>query len=323
MNKLPISDLVFNWCFFSQLLKLQRYGLLSELSEHTRIELSHWVKNKNINLSDIHNLCTFLSNYDNNYLSYDGIFVTAGKSLVTDQVKNLLHFTEAYHDVLTKTSDENLSAATLIGSATSSALNISSEIYSQKFVTKINKEILPKLSDPHTIIDLGCGSGAFLSQLEAKNIKLIGIDRGEPYRSLREQFQFIKADVKDIIDWKDRAGLGGKAAYAGCLITFMTVLHEITPTNSEFINYITSLQNHFPGAQLLFAEQSYFTDEQLNSLNAETRKLVAVYQHVHTLTNQTGLRTLSDWKSICENTHLKDITIYSCDDISHIITATL
>lgn len=186
-------------------------------------------------------------------------------------------------------------------------LQRSSAIYNAKAWQQII-EVLKK-NNPHTIIDLGCGSAEFLIRIcltlpDTFGIgveidkKLAVLARGNiKEQKLSERILIIQGDAAKPEELMKH--LAFKSDSTRIALVGITIWHEFLINSEKFlIELFRRYRDCFPGSIFIIAEYNGFSFEELINLPQPAREKASFYQLVHPLTNQGLPQSPEKWRMI-------------------------
>jgi SAM-dependent methyltransferase len=165
----------------------------------------------------------------------------------------------------------------------------------------------------HSILDLGCGDGAFLFYVCQDSGIGLGVDLAEQAidsarrRALETgQGERLKFEVADIFHLED---IRGKALHPVQLISLMFVLHEFLYGGDERVRVLLqNIRHTFPSSDLLVCELNECTPEYLRQ-----RSSAICEHHLYHRLSQQGFSTIDQWLRIfseCDY-EVKDMVFYA------------
>jgi SAM-dependent methyltransferase len=173
---------------------------------------------------------------------------------------------------------------------------IASATLTSKFSYGFARRLIQR-SGADSLLDIGCGTGQFLSYLAEQGFtgKLYGMDHAEDAiaagKAEQRQRDNVQLFVGDALRLRDSAERGGVRSVA--LVSFMFVLHEFDDQMVKAV--LASIAEAFPQAGILLIELIDRTSDELRSTRETT--VFPELKLVHRLSNQI-LRTKEQWVSL-------------------------
>jgi hypothetical protein len=173
---------------------------------------------------------------------------------------------------------------------------IASATLTSKFSYGFARSLIQR-SGASSLLDIGCGTGQFLSYLAENGFTglLYGMDHaedaiaeGKAARPQRDNVQLFVGDALRLTDSAERNGVRPVA-----LVSFMFVLHEFD--NQMVKAVLSGIAEAFPRAGLLLIELMDRTSDELRRTRETT--VFPELKLVHRLSNQV-LRTSEQWVSL-------------------------
>ena len=173
---------------------------------------------------------------------------------------------------------------------------IASATLTSKFSYGFARSLIQR-SGADSLLDIGCGTGQFLSYLAENGFTgmLYGMDHAEEAiaegKASQCQRDNVELFVGDALRLKDSAQRSGVRSVA--LVSFMFVLHEFDDQMVKAI--LASIADAFPQARILLIELIDRTSDELRRTRETT--VFPELKLVHRLSNQV-LRTREQWVSL-------------------------
>lgn len=274
-------------------------GFIDELNKNGAVEPKSFAKTNNLNEGILISVCEYL--YSINILdkaSTNYSLSKQGKSLITHST-GTFDFIYAYAPLF-----ENLD------SLLTNTKRYNKDVFRRgDFVAKATAEVSQYIPIPvikniiekykfKSILDLGCGSVEFLTQLCHKvPLNGFGIDISkEAIQFAQENIkkhklnERIKVKVGDIFNLNDLRNIKNDCNIDA--ITSMFVLHEFArDDNSRIIKLLQGIRTAFPESYLIICEFSRFSSDELRGKSTS----IAEHHLFHALSEQ-GILTVEEWR---------------------------
>lgn len=226
------------------------------------------------------------------------IFLRSGSFLI-------LHSYKSYVNDLDKTLIKNIK----LNKKCDREENIigSGSIHKKKFFPKAFEIINKK--DIGLIVDIGCGNGNFLKEINKKfkNIPIIASDFSslavdeakDNLKHLKCEKKFFTCDAFDVRKWSSEINKFKLKKGKKILISLWFILHEISKGKPEnIITFFKNLKKYLPNAQILIGEIIKIPPDVLKE-NIDI-SIMPEFLFFHELSNQ-GVLKYSDFKKIKYN----------------------
>ena len=304
------SNLIAHSAALNILCTLEKSGVLDELRKNKNgISAVLIAKQLSLKVSVLEPLCDFLVINAPEILQKQNKNYILGDVFNTTPMQNNLYFTLAYEPVLTHLT-ELLNGEMSYGKEilrNGKYLSRSSALYNSAAWDAVI-DFLRKV-EINTVVDLGCGTGDFLTRIQESFPRMNGIgieidtevvdlaNKILTEKKLEQQISVTKGDIAHPKVWKD--DILKRVEPERTMFVGVTVWHEFLNKGEEYLcNILSQYRSYFPGSLFVIVEYNGVSFEDFKNLPESFRESASVYQLVHPLTLQGLPQTPQTWQTI-------------------------